>query len=108
MIWNLENKTCSIVDICVPLDVNVEREEKVKRDRYLVLAAGLKRIYSGYSYNVIPIVVGATGYIPKTLVKYLVECGFEEKKAKNIIPELQRKALRGSMKVLKTALKMKR
>ena len=107
VVWNIVEKKCLIIDICVPLDINVAKEEKTKRDKYLVLAAGLKRLYPTYTYEVIPVVVGVTGYVPKTLEKNLVSCGFDTIKSRNIIPDLQRKALRGSMKVIKTALKMK-
>ena len=105
--WDLQKKKCIIIDICVPLDVNANREEKVKSDKYLVLATGLQRLYPTFKYDVIPIVVGSTGFISKNLTKCLEKCGFERKTVDSIIPELQRKALRGSMKIVKTALKMK-
>ena len=108
VVWYKDKKECKIIDICVPLDVNVAKDEKEKRDKYLVLAAGLKRIYEEYSFQIIPIVIGATGYVPKSLKTNLLECGFDLEKSRNLIPDLQRKALRGTMKVIKTsALKMR-
>ena len=67
VVWDRDKKSCFIIDICIPLDVNVEREEKAKRDKYMILAGGLQRLYSDYSFIVIPIVLGATGYVPKSL-----------------------------------------
>ena len=107
VIWKRDTNECLIIDICVPLDVNVMKEEKVKRDKYLVLSSGLQRLYPTYTYKIVPIVIGATGFVPKTLLENLKECGFETKKALSIIPEMQRKALRGTMKILKTALRIK-
>ena len=107
VVWHLTKKLCTIIDICVPLDVNVEREENTKRDKYLVLASRLQRLYPEYMFKVVPIVLGATGFIPKSLITNLQECGFEKDKSISMIPNLQRKALRGSMKILKTSLKMK-
>ena len=106
--WDLEKKRCLIIDICVPMDVNVSREEKTKQDKYVLLASRLQRLYPRYTYEVIPIVIGSTGYVSTKLAKYLEQCGFEKEKVKTLIPILQRKALRGSMKIVKTALKLKR
>ena len=99
------DRICRIIDVCVPLDVNVESEEKAKRDKYKLLATGLHRLYDSYTFTVIPIVMGATGYIPKSLVANLHRCGIE--KPERIVPIMQQKALCGSMKILKSALKTK-
>lgn len=107
VLWEKNEKKCLIIDVCVPLDVNVQKEEKTKRDRYLVLAGALQRIYPNYTFKSIPIVLGATGFIPKTLIQNLMECNFEKISAKPLISKLQRKALMGSLKIVKTALKLK-
>ena len=39
VLWDLEKKTCTVIDIYVPMDVNVAREEKEKCDRYFLLAS---------------------------------------------------------------------
>ena len=44
VLWELENNKCFIIDICVPMDVNVKREEKEKCDKYLILASRLQRL----------------------------------------------------------------
>ena len=51
-----ENK-CFIIDICVPLDENVHKQEKMKIDNYTLLTVGLHRLYPNYSYEVVPIVI---------------------------------------------------
>ena len=106
VLWNLETKKCTIIDICVPMDVNVSREEKEKCDKYLLLSSRLQRLYPQYTYKIIPIVLGSTGFIPKTLQNHLQSCGIGEDKVDPIIRRLQRKALRGSVKIVKTAMKM--
>ena len=105
--WDLLKKKCLIIDICVPLDVNVAREEKEKCDRYVILASRLQRLYPQYTYEVVPIVVGSTGFVSTNLLKHIEQCGFEKEKSVSIIPMLQRKALRGSLKIVKTAMKLK-
>ena len=67
VLWNLEKKECTVIDICVPLDVNVAREEKEKCDKYFLLTSRLQRLYPQYTYDIVPIVVGSTGFIPKSL-----------------------------------------
>ena len=99
---------CTVIDICVPLDQNVKANEKVKKDRYLPLTVALKRLYPDYSYSVIPIVLGATGLVTKSLTKNLCDIGFNEKKTRRIIPKLQQKTLVGSMRVVKSALSLRK
>ena len=106
VLWDLEKKTCTIIDICVPMDVNVAREEKEKCDRYFLLASRLQRLYSEYSYEIIPIAIGSTGYVPKSLHGHLEKCGISKDKILPTIRQLQRKALQGSVKIVKTAMKM--
>ena len=106
VLWDQEKKKCTIIDICVPLDVNVSREEKVKCDRYFLLASRLQRLYPQYTYEVVPVAIGSTGYIPKSLHGHLEKCGIRKENIYPTIRQLQRKALQGSVKVVKTAMKM--
>ena len=106
VLWELENKICKIIDICVPMDVNVSREEKDKCDKYFILASRLQRLYQQYTYEIIPVVVGSTGYISSTLHGHLENCGLKKERIGPITRVLQRKALQGSMKIVKTAMKM--
>ena len=52
-IWDMQKKKCKIIDICVPLDVNVASQEKTKVDTYAPLIVGLLRIYPTYNFEVI-------------------------------------------------------
>ena len=88
------------------MDVNVSREEKDKCDKYFILASRLQRLYPQYTYEIIPVVVGSTGYIPSTLHGHLENCGLKKERIGPITRLLQRKALQGSMKIVKTAMKM--
>ena len=108
VIWNKETKRCSIVDFCIPLDENVHAQEKNKLDIYQQLSINLSRLYPSYTYEIIPIVLGATGLITDSLTKYLMVLFNEDtKRVKHVTPKLQRKALIGSMRVLKSALSKK-
>ena len=37
VIWDTDNKTFKVVDVCIRLDINVELRDKTKRDGYLPL-----------------------------------------------------------------------
>ena len=101
----METKKCNIIDICVPMDVNVSREEKEKCDKYLLLSSRLQRLYPQYTYNILPKVLGSTGLIPNTLQNHLQNCGIKEDRIGSIIRRLQRKALYGSVKIVKTVMR---
>ena len=108
VIWDIPKKKCTIVDICVPLNINVSKQEKAKMDIYMPLIVALVRIYSTYKFEVVPIVIGAMGLVTDSLVKQIKKVlEDEEKDVKGIVTKLQQKALIGSMRILKSALSMK-
>ena len=49
--------------------------QKTKVDTYTPLIVGLLRLYPEYYYEVVPIVVGATGLITDSLVKNMAQLG---------------------------------
>ena len=57
-----------MVDFAAPADYRIKLKGSVKWDKYQNLARELKKLRN-MKVSVIPIVVGALGIIPKTLVK---------------------------------------
>ena len=55
----------------------------------------------------IPIVVGALGYIPKELKTNLEKLNFNEKEVKNIARKVQTISVSGSVKIMKTFMRFK-
>ena len=107
VVWEHKEKTCKIIDICVPLDQNIKSNEKEKRDKYAALAVALKRLYPEYNFSIIPVVLGATGLITNSLLHNLKEAGFKDHECEKLVPKLQQKALLGSMKIIKSALALR-
>ena len=68
------------------------------------LADELKRLYEDYKFEVVPIVVGATGLVTNTLTKSLEKLGVNDIKA--TIRSCQKKALLGTLKIVKSFMKM--
>ena len=56
VVWKENENKCFIIDICVPLDENVHKQENMKIDHYTLLTVGLHRLYPNSSYEVVPIV----------------------------------------------------
>ena len=96
VVWLKKENKCFIIDICVPLDENVHKQEKIKIDNYTLLKIGLSRLYPNYTYELVPIVLGATGLVTNSLVNYMSNI-FTKNETLEIIPKLQQKALIGSM-----------
>ena len=88
------------------MDQNIYKQEKMKIDNYTLLMIGLYRLDPNYSYEVVPIVQGATGLVTNSFATYMSKL-FDKSASLEIIPKLQQKALIGSMRVIKSALSMK-
>ena len=105
ILWNKNDKTCHIIEISVPADRNINKKIKEKNDNYYPLIAELQRVYTEYRYTIVPIIIGALGFIPAQLEKSLIELGFDKSETENIIKESQKRALIGSLKIAKTFMK---
>ena len=104
VLWRLGEKKAFIIDVVVGLDVNVEKNYKIKQDHYLPLCIELKKIYPEYSYEVIPIAIGATGLVMKKLSIDLEKIGIEKSKITKLVVLTQKSALFGSVKIVKSAM----
>ena len=104
VLWQITEKKCFIIDICVCLDVNIEKNIQSKMDYYLPLAAELKRLYDSYTFEVIPIVVGATGLITSHACDALKNIGI--KNVTEVMKQCQKSALLGTLKIVKSFMKM--
>ena len=61
-------------------------------------------LYRDYRFEIIPIVVGALGYIPKCLFNYREDLKFKKNEAKKHIDTMQRIFTSGTVKICKTFL----
>ena len=92
------------MDVCVCLDVNIDKDISLKLDSYLPLSAELKRLYPEYKFEVLPIVIGATGLITKKVCKVFEQLGITN--VEDTILKCQKCALTGTMKIVKSFMKM--
>ena len=71
VIWNKKEKTALIIDAAVPNDYGLNRAEREKITKYQDLKNDIKQTWSLKEISIIPVVVGATGLVKKTLKTYL-------------------------------------
>ena len=105
VLWDLQNKRCTIIEISVPLDTILEFAYKSKQEKYVSLVCQLQQLYRRYTYSVIVITVGALGAVSKNLEENLQCLGMQRDKIQTIIKRPQRTALLGSVKLCKAELK---
>ena len=106
VIWNKKTSLCSIIDISVPLDLNITSKNQEKRNDYILLVGELQQLYPAYKYMIVPVVIGAFGTVTKELKENLLLLGFNGAKSDQIIRSIQKRGLIGTMKIAKIVLKM--
>ena len=66
-IWDTQKKICQIVEVSLPLDMNLSQVREGKESKYLPLITQMQQMYNNYRIEVIPVLVGALGSIPHGL-----------------------------------------
>ena len=100
----LAEKKAFVIDVVVGLDVNVEKNYKTKLDNYLPLCIELKKLHPEFTFEVIPVAIGATGLVTKQLSTDLEKIGIERSRTGKSIVLAQKAALFGSVKIIKSAM----
>ena len=62
-------------------------------------------MYENHDFKFIPIVIGAMGYVPKTLNRYLQDLELSQKQSQHLTRILQCLSISGTAKISKTFLK---
>ena len=104
LLWRINEKRAFLIDIVVGLDVNITKNYKRKLDYYMPLCIEMKKLYPDYSFEVIPISIGATGLIMKNLSVDLIKIGIDKKIVPRAIMLSQKAALLGSVKIVKSVM----
>ena len=104
VLWLEKEKKCYIIDIKVGLDVNITKNIDQKHDTYFLLSVELKRLYKHYTFEVIPIILGATGAITKHLKSNLEKIVIDN--SSYVIRKCQMKSLLGTVNVVKSVMKL--
>ncbi|MEL7381943.1 MAG: hypothetical protein AAFN09_17640, partial [Pseudomonadota bacterium] len=102
VVWDHEEKTCSVIEISCPLDMNIIKKIKEKEDTYGPLLRSLQLQHPGYRFSFIPIIIGATGYLPNGIEENLAKLGFTPRESKIIVGKCQMATIGGTVKISKT------
>ena len=98
IIINKKKRTSKIVDFAVPAGHRIKLKECEKKDKYLDLARGLKKLWN-MQVTIIPIVIGAFGTVTKGLLK-----GFEDLEVGGRVETIQTTALLRTARILRRVL----
>ena len=99
VVWDKQEKTAQLIEVTVPNDYGLNRAEREKITKYQELKNDLRTTWSLKEIEIIPVVVGATGLMKKSLKKYL-----ERIPGKPSPQEVQIAAVKGTVTILKRAL----
>ena len=69
------------------------------------MSSALKRLYPNFSFEIVPIVLGATGLVTSDLRKNIEKLGIVN--INDTLAKCQRMALLGTMKIVKSVMRMK-
>jgi hypothetical protein len=96
--WDNEKGTCMLIDVAIPGDRNVIKNEAEKILKYKDLIIEIQRMWN-VKTKVKPVITGATGTISKSFRKYLSSIP-----GKHDIKELQKTAILRTARVLRRVL----
>ena len=80
-----EQKTCKIIKVTYPADVNVMSKINEKEKIYGPLIRNMQLMYKDYTFMFVPIIIRALGTVPKRLESSLNELGFSKIETENLI-----------------------
>ncbi|GAB1600333.1 hypothetical protein Ahia01_000311100 [Argonauta hians] len=86
----------------LPNRYEYNKKIKEKEDTYGPLLRSLQLQYPGYRFSFIPIIIGATGYLPNGIEENLAKLGFTPRESKIIVGKCQMATIGGTVKISKT------
>ena len=93
-------KTCAVVEMSCPADVNITKKTKERLNKYVALLRNLQMLYQDYKFEMIPVIVGALGYFPTGLKTNQDKLSFDEKEIQNIRRKLKTISVSGTVKIM--------
>ena len=69
------------------------------------LVSELQQVYPSFKYQIIPVIIGTLGAVPKKLKEHL-KLNIKENRIKTTTRKLQKAAILGSVRVMKTFMNM--
>ena len=73
--WKKNDNTCFIIDTAVGLDLNITKKVNLKHNNYMQLSSELKQLYPNFSFEIVPIVLGAARLVTSDIEKNIEKLG---------------------------------
>ena len=87
--------------------MNITKNTTEKLDNYAAVLRNLQMLYYNCKFEMIPIIVGALGCVPKEVKINLEEFNFDENEIKSIPRKLQTVSVTGTVKIMTTFMAVK-
>ena len=101
IIWVDKNKkTTFLIDVAVPNANNIQETFVTKITKYAELAAEIQQQWKQKSVRVVPVVLSATGIIPKSLKDSLTSLGIEYE----LVKEMQKSVILNTCQIVRKFL----
>ena len=91
----------------VPSRHQYNTKNKWKNGKICTINEKSTMMYNDYKFEMVPIVIGAFGFIPKDLKTLLESLNFDKKEVKCTIRKLKAIAVSGTVKIVKTFIRFK-
>ena len=95
---------CKIIETSWQADVDITKKVEEKLNNYGPLIRNLQIMYPHYKFQMVQIVIGALGYVPKCLEMYIHQLGFNKIETEKLVRKLQNLTASGTVKICKTFL----
>jgi len=89
-----KEKTCTLIDVAIPVDRNVVQKEAEKKLIYKNLFIEIQRMWN-LKCTIVPVIIGATKIVTRSLRKNL-----EAAPGKHFIDSLQKTAILGTSHII--------
>ena len=102
--WDMARKICKIIEIICPADVNITKKIEEKLSNYGPLIRYLHIMYPQNKFQMLPIVIGALGFVSKCLDMYIHQLGFYKTETEKLVQKLQNISASDTVKICRTFL----
>ena len=90
IVHDKSNKICTLIEFTCPADTSITSKVWNKlKNTYGLLIRNMQITYPDYQLQVMLIIVGALGYVPKCLNSYMNDLGFNDKEIKMHMNKMQ-------------------
>ena len=90
IVHDKSSKICKVIEFTCPADTSITSKVRNKlKNIYGLLIRNMQIIYPDYQSQMMPIIVGAIGYVPKCLNSHMNDLDFNDKEIKMHVNKMQ-------------------